>query len=152
MLIIDMPMPVKEWNCLDCKALCVDAFRHYCGITKKTIDTLKNMRARPDWCPIKGVLPDKGFSADNIPDEIVKKYEDYIVKARSAEKLAIEADLERRRREFEELVRCGECYYKDVHKRTFDEDRLWCRLHHMYVTADWFCADVVSSQGERKEK
>lgn len=56
-LIIDMPMPVKEWNCLDCKALCVDMIRHYCGITKKTIDTLKNMRARPDWCPIKGVLP-----------------------------------------------------------------------------------------------
>lgn len=39
------------------------------------------------------------------------------------------------------VVRCRECYYKDVHKRTFDEDRLWCRLHHMYVTADWFCAD-----------
>jgi hypothetical protein len=59
MLIIDMPMPVKEWNCLDCKALCVDMIRHYCGITKKTIDTLKNMRARPDWCPIKGELPDE---------------------------------------------------------------------------------------------
>ena len=56
MLIIDMPIPVKEWNCLDCKALCVDMFRHYCCITKKTIDTLKNMRARPDWCPIKGEL------------------------------------------------------------------------------------------------
>ena len=59
MLIIDMPIPVKEWNCLDCKALCVDMLRHYCGITKKTIDTLKNMRARPDWCPIKGVLPEE---------------------------------------------------------------------------------------------
>ena len=59
MLIIDMPIPVKEWNCPDCKALCVDMFRHYCGITKKTIDTLKNMRARPDWCPIKGVLPEQ---------------------------------------------------------------------------------------------
>ena len=59
MLIVDMPSPVKEWNCLDCKAICVDMLRHYCGITKKTIDTLKNMRARPDWCPIKGVLPDE---------------------------------------------------------------------------------------------
>ena len=60
MLIIDMPMPVKEWNCLDCKAICTDLMRgHYCGITKKTIDTLKNMRARPDWCPIKGELPDE---------------------------------------------------------------------------------------------
>lgn len=60
MLIIDMPMPVKEWNCLDCKAICADLMRgHYCGITKKTIDTLKNMRARPDWCPIKGVLPEQ---------------------------------------------------------------------------------------------
>lgn len=59
-LIVDMPMPVKEWNCLDCKAICADLMRgHYCGITKKTIDTLKNMRARPDWCPIKGVLPEK---------------------------------------------------------------------------------------------
>ncbi len=59
MLIVDMPMPVKEWNCLDCKAICADLMRgHYCGITKKTIDTLKNMRARPDWCPIKGVLPE----------------------------------------------------------------------------------------------
>ena len=57
MLIIDMPMPVKEWNCLDCKAICADIMRgHYCGITKKTIDTLNNMRARPSWCPIKGKL------------------------------------------------------------------------------------------------
>ena len=56
MLIIDMPMPVKEWNCLDCKAICVDMLRHYCGITKKTIDTLRSVRARPDWCPIKGEL------------------------------------------------------------------------------------------------
>ncbi len=44
-----------------------------------------------------------------------------------------------------ELVRCGECYYKEE-KRIMDEDALWCRKHHMYVTADWFCAD-----GERKE-
>ena len=72
MLIIDMPIPVKEWNCLDCKALCVDMFRHYCGITKKTIDTLKNMRARPDWCPIKGVLPDEhGDLIDR--DELLKE-------------------------------------------------------------------------------
>lgn len=71
MLIIDMPMPVKEWNCLDCKALCVDMLRHYCGITKKTIDTLKNMRARPDWCPIKGVLPDE--HGDLIDRDIMYK-------------------------------------------------------------------------------
>ncbi len=59
-LIVEMEMPVKEWNCLDCKAICADLMRgHYCGITKKTIDTLKNMRARPDWCPIKGVLHDE---------------------------------------------------------------------------------------------
>lgn len=45
-----------------------------------------------------------------------------------------------------QVVRCGECYYKDE-KRIMDEDALWCRKHHMYVTADWFCAD-----GERKEK
>lgn len=58
-LIVEMEMPVKEWNCLDCKAICADLMRgHYCGITKKTIDTLKNMRARPDWCPIKGELPE----------------------------------------------------------------------------------------------
>ena len=44
-----------------------------------------------------------------------------------------------------ELVRCGECYYKEE-KRIMDEDKLWCRKHHMYVTADWFCAD-----GERKD-
>ena len=139
MLIIDMPMPVKEWNCLDCKALCVDAFRHYCGITKKTIDTLKNMRARPDWCPIKGVLPDKGFSADNIPDEIVKKYEDYIVKARSAEKLAIEADLERRRRELEELVRFREC-------KKWDYVDHCCMKHLKTTSPDYYCA-----YGERKD-
>lgn len=71
MLKIDMPMPVKEWNCLDCKALCVDMIRHYCGITKKTIDTLKNMRARPDWCPIKGVLPDE--HGDLIDRDALKK-------------------------------------------------------------------------------
>ncbi len=59
-LIVEMEMPVKEWNCLDCKAICADLMRgHYCGITKKTIDTLKNMRARPDWCPILGVLPER---------------------------------------------------------------------------------------------
>lgn len=69
MLIIDMPMPVKEWNCLDCKALCVDMLRHYCGITKKTIDTLKNMRARPDWCPIKGELVQCGECERREPDE-----------------------------------------------------------------------------------
>lgn len=39
-----------------------------------------------------------------------------------------------------ELVLCGKCYYKDE-KRIMDEDALWCRKHHMYVTADWFCAD-----------
>ena len=44
-----------------------------------------------------------------------------------------------------ELVLCGKCYYKDE-KRIMDEDALWCRKHHMYVTADWFCAD-----GARKE-
>lgn len=44
-----------------------------------------------------------------------------------------------------ELVLCGKCYYKDE-KRIMDEDALWCRKHHMYVTADWFCAD-----GDRKE-
>lgn len=44
-----------------------------------------------------------------------------------------------------ELVLCGKCYYKDE-KRIMDEDALWCRKHHMYVTADWFCAD-----GERKD-
>lgn len=38
------------------------------------------------------------------------------------------------------VVRCKECYYKDE-KRIMDEDALWCRKHHMYVTADWFCAD-----------
>ena len=43
-----------------------------------------------------------------------------------------------------ELVRCGECYYKEE-KRIMDEDALWCRKHHMYVTDDWFCSD-----GERK--
>ncbi len=43
-----------------------------------------------------------------------------------------------------ELVLCGKCYYKDE-KRIMDEDALWCRKHHMYVTADWFCAD-----GERR--
>ncbi len=43
-----------------------------------------------------------------------------------------------------ELVMCGKCYYKDE-KRIMDEDALWCRKHHMYVTADWFCAD-----GDRK--
>lgn len=43
------------------------------------------------------------------------------------------------------VVRCRECYYKDE-KRIMDEDALWCRKHHMYVTADWFCAD-----GERKD-
>lgn len=42
------------------------------------------------------------------------------------------------------VVRCRECYYKDE-KRIMDEDALWCRRHHMYVTADWFCAD-----GERR--
>ena len=42
------------------------------------------------------------------------------------------------------IVRCGECYYKDE-KRIMDEDVLWCRKHHMYVSADWFCAD-----GDRK--
>ena len=42
------------------------------------------------------------------------------------------------------LVLCGKCYYKDE-KRIMDEDALWCRKHHMYVTADWFCAD-----GDRK--
>ena len=57
---MEMPMPVKEWNCLDCKAICTDLMRgYYCGITKKTIDTLKNMRARPDWCPIVGELPEE---------------------------------------------------------------------------------------------
>ena len=44
-----------------------------------------------------------------------------------------------------QVVRCGECYYKDEKKRIMDEDALWCRKHHMYVTADWFCAD-----GDRK--
>lgn len=43
-----------------------------------------------------------------------------------------------------ELVLCGKCYYKDE-KRIMNEDALWCRKHHMYVTADWFCAD-----GDRK--
>lgn len=78
MLIVDMQMPVKEWNCLDCKALCVDMIRHYCGITKKTIDTLKNMRARPDWCPIKSEISaielmhleeERAFAARNIAAE-----------------------------------------------------------------------------------
>lgn len=72
-LIVEMEMPVKEWNCLDCKAMCVDMFRHYCGIKKKTIDTLKNMRARPDWCPIVGVLPDEhGDLVDR--DELKEKF------------------------------------------------------------------------------
>lgn len=44
----------------------------------------------------------------------------------------------------DELVLCGKCYYKDE-KRIMDENALWCRKHHMYVTADWFCAD-----GDRK--
>ncbi len=43
-----------------------------------------------------------------------------------------------------ELVLCGKCYYK-AEKRIMDQDALWCRKHHMYVTADWFCAD-----GDRK--
>lgn len=43
-------------------------------------------------------------------------------------------------------VRCRECYYKDE-KRIMDEDALWCRKHHMYVTADFYCAD-----GERKDE
>lgn len=43
------------------------------------------------------------------------------------------------------VVRCMKCYYKDE-KRIMDEDALWCRRHHMYVTADWFCAD-----GDRKD-
>lgn len=74
MLIIDMPMPVKEWNCLDCKAICADLMRgHYCGITKKTIDTLKNMRARPDWCPIKGVLPEEHGDLVDY-DEVEKEF------------------------------------------------------------------------------
>ena len=38
------------------------------------------------------------------------------------------------------VVRCRECYYKDE-KRIMDEDALWCRKHHMYITFDWFCAD-----------
>ena len=38
------------------------------------------------------------------------------------------------------IVQCGECYYKEE-KRIMDEDKLWCRKHHMYVIADWFCAD-----------
>lgn len=72
MLIVDMPMPVKEWNCLDCKAMCADLMRgHYCGITKKTINTLKNMRARPDWCPIKGELPEQ--HGDLIDRDVLRK-------------------------------------------------------------------------------
>ena len=43
-----------------------------------------------------------------------------------------------------ELVRCKQCYYKEE-KRIMDEDKLWCRKHHMYVTDDWYCAD-----GERR--
>lgn len=78
-LIIEMEMPVKEWNCLDCKAICTNLMRgYYCGITKKTIDTLKNMRARPDWCPIKGEISEielihleneRAFAARNIAAE-----------------------------------------------------------------------------------
>lgn len=77
-LIVDMPMPVKEWNCLDCKAICTDIMRgHYCGITKKTIDTLKNMRARPDWCPIVGVLPEEHgdlIDRDKFVDKYIRHY------------------------------------------------------------------------------
>lgn len=70
MLIIDMPMPK---NCHECEARCVSAlYGRICGMTRKNIMPFLDKPNRPDWCPIKGELPDEhGDLIDR--DELLKE-------------------------------------------------------------------------------
>lgn len=56
-LIVEMEMPK---NCHECEAKCVNAlYGRICGMTRKNIMPFLDKPNRPDWCPIKGVLPDE---------------------------------------------------------------------------------------------
>lgn len=81
MLIIDMPMPrdciccpMAHWNKLDEFTGCEVAEGKLFEVTRNKEYAESNYR--PDWCPIKGVLPDEHgdlIDRDAVKKEIMKR-------------------------------------------------------------------------------
>lgn len=116
-LIIDMEVPVR---CAECDIVQKTKTGYRCPIASKmhgfSCVAGRGQLGLPYYCPIDGVLPEDGFSG-GVSEEITKEWERYLESERAAEKIAVEEDLNRRRRELEESKR----ELEELKRRAHDE-------------------------------